>query len=116
MKRRFQLAISVALFAGCGGASPIAPDPLPTWLTSLIRNLESQPPANPRAFIARYEYKGQIVYFEPQRCCDVPSRVYWIDGTLLCQPDGGFSGAGDGRCPDFFAERKNEKVIWRDSR
>lgn len=24
----------------------------------------------------------------------------------------GAAGKGDGRCPDFFAARKNERIIW----
>ena len=106
------------LSAGCGH-NPAAPDSaitLPAWLTTVIRQLETQPVANPPAFIARYEYKGDTVYFVPQRCCDVMSVVYRSDGAVMCQADGGFAGTGDGRCPDFFAERRNERIIWRDPR
>ena len=34
-------------------------------------------------------------------------------GTVLCAPDGGIDGRGDGRCPDFLAERKEERILWR---
>jgi hypothetical protein len=34
----------------------------------------------------------------------------------MCHPDGAFNGKGDGMCADFFAERRNERVIWRDSK
>jgi hypothetical protein len=106
------------LSAGCG-RNPSAPDSAltsPAWLTTVIRQLETQPVANPPAFVARYEYKGDTVYFVPQRCCDVMSVVYRSDGAVMCQADGGFAGTGDGRCPDFFAERRNERIIWRDPR
>jgi hypothetical protein len=106
------------LSAGCS-RNPAAPDSAitsPAWLTTVIRQLETQPVANPPAFIARYEYKGDTVYFVPQRCCDVMSVVYRSDGAVMCQPDGGFAGTGDGRCPDFFAERRDERIIWRDPR
>ena len=118
MKRRFQLLIlAVVLQAGCGAAGPpLAPGPLPTWLSSFIRDLESQPPANPPAFVARYEFTGDVVYFLPQRCCDIWSTVYRTDGAILCHPNGGISGTGDGRCPDFFAQRTNDEIIWRDTR
>ena len=108
----------VVLSAGCG-RSPAAPDSAitsPAWLTTVIRQLEAQPVANPPAFIARYEYKGDIVYFVPRRCCDVMSVVYRSDGVVMCQADGGLAGTGDGRCPDFLAERRNERIIWRDPR
>jgi hypothetical protein len=107
--------LGLLLIAACA-RSPVAPDPLPAWLTSLIAQLEAAPPANPPASIARYDYHDEAVYFLPARCCDVPSTLYRADGTILCHPDGGFSGAGDGRCPDFFTARKNETLIWRDVR
>jgi hypothetical protein len=62
------------------------------------------------------EYQGQEVYFVPQRCCDVMSVVYRSDGAVMCHPDGGLNGKGDGRCADFSAERRNERIIWRDSK
>jgi len=108
----------VLLSAGCG-RSPAAPEPAstaPPWLTAVIRQLETQAVTSPPAFVARYEYKGDTVYFVPQRCCDVTSAVYRSDGAVMCRPDGGLAGTGDGRCSDFFAERRNEHVIWRDPR
>lgn len=114
--RLLLLALSLGLAVSCGRESPVAPKPLPSWLTSLMRQLESEPVANPPGFIARYEYKREVVYYVPPRCCDIASAVYRGDGTLLCQPEGGLAGTGDGRCADFVAERKNEQIIWRDPR
>jgi hypothetical protein len=37
-------------------------------------------------------------------------------GILLCAPDGGITGRGDGRCPDFFDERREELRVWADNR
>lgn len=116
MNLRVPVALILLLLPACGGASPVAPQPLPTWLTSLITSLETAPAANPPAFIARYEYRGEAVYFLPPRCCDIWSDLYRADGTILCHPNGGLSGTGDGKCPDFFAARKNEVMVWRDPR
>ena len=63
-------------------------------------------------FVARYDYNGQTVYYVAPRCCDIWSILYDSSGTVLCAPDGGIAGMGDGRCPDFIAERKNEKILW----
>jgi hypothetical protein len=112
------IRLIAALSAACGG-SPTGPgsaNASPAWLMSVIRELETQPVASPPAYVARYDYKGETVYFVPQRCCDVTSVVYRSSGAVMCQPDGGFAGTGDGRCPDFFAERRNERIIWRDPR
>jgi hypothetical protein len=89
---------------------------LPEWVAELIQRLESEPVANPPLFIARYAYKDEVVYYLPPRCCDTASFLYRADGALICRPDGGFSGSGDGRCHDFFLERTNEEIIWRDQR
>jgi uncharacterized protein DUF6970 len=65
------------IIAGCG-TNPAAPDTSssePIWVMALIRQLGTEPVANPPAFVARYNYKGQDVYFAPQRCCDVMSVV-----------------------------------------
>lgn len=94
----------------------MAPERTPAWLAGLIRTFELQPVANPPVSITRYEFKGEVVYFVPQRCCDVRSDLYRADGTTLCQPDGGLTGNGDGRCADFFTERRNAQVIWQDPR
>lgn len=112
--------------AGCGMPDPTPPDdfpnfpkcdgPCPEWLIDLVDQMEGQPPANPPAFIAKYEYQGMDVYYLPPSCCDVPSALFDEEGTVLCSPDGGLSGHGDGRCPDFFETRQNQRTVWQDSR
>jgi hypothetical protein len=104
------------LLVSCTHQNPTAPQGHPEWLTTLIRGFEGQPVANPPLSVTRYDYKGQVVYFVPQRCCDVFSDVYRADGTVLCHPDGGQTGRGDGGCVDFFTERKNPQLIWQDPR
>ena len=48
---------------------------------------------------------------------EVMERSVWgVDRAVICHPDGGITGRGDGRCPDFFVERRNERVVWRDQR
>jgi hypothetical protein len=108
------LFLAAAVSVGCATGKSVGPNP--EWLTVLIRSLESQPVANPPAFIARYDYGGRVVYYLPARCCDIPSNVYTADGTIICHADGGLKGDGDGRCPDFVATRKNEQIVWRDAR
>jgi len=119
--RRFLLFAAVlcclyVLVASCADKSPVSPGRAPGWLTSLIRNFERDPVASPPLSITRYEYKGEVVYFVPPRCCDIWSDVYRADGSLLCHANGGITGRGDGQCPDFLSERKNEQIIWQDPR
>ena len=86
------------------------------WVDDLIEVFENQPVANPPLSIWRYVYEGQIVYYVPPRCCDIESTLYDSEGNVLCHPDGGFTGGGDGRCGDFFEKRTDAKLIWQDVR
>ena len=104
------------LFVSCTNKSPVAPDQTPAWLTALIRTFERDPVASPALSITRYEYKGEVVYFVPPRCCDIWSDVYRADGSILCHANGGITGGGDGRCPDFLSERTTAQIIWQDPR
>ena len=72
------------------------------WLADLIHKLESEPVANPPLSITQYAYNDQIVYFVPQRCCDIFSDLYDAFGNIIAHPDGGITGGGDGRASDFF--------------
>jgi hypothetical protein len=94
----------------------VSPNNNPTWVNELIEKYENEPVGNPPQSIWQYEYKNQIVYYSPPQCCDQYSIRYDSSGTVLCAPDGGFTGGGDGKCPDFFQERKNGRLIWCDTR
>ena len=81
---------------------------LPSRLDRILGDLESQPPANPPMTITRYEYRGQVVYYQTPGCCDIFGNLYNERGELIALPDGGITGRGDGRLPDF--------LVWRDAR
>lgn len=36
--------------------------------------------------------------------------------NVICAPGGGFTGQGDGKCPDFFDVAVKKQVIWKDDR
>ena len=103
----------IMLLAGCAQATQPAN---PAWLDQLIKKFESDPVGNPPLSIWKYEYNSQTVYFVPARCCDIPSTLYDVQGTVLCAPDGGFTGRGDGKCTDFFDTRTGGQLVWQDSR
>ncbi len=88
----------------------------PKWVKNLITNEIDDPVANPPASLSKCTYNSEIVYYLPPRCCDIFSVLYDEQGEVICAPDGGFTGGGDGRCSDFFEERKNCELLWEDSR
>lgn len=65
-----------------------------------------------QAYVVRYQYRGEEVYYFFSGCCDRENFVF--DGTCsyICDPDGGFNGQGDGKCPTFFEEATQGKLIW----
>lgn len=93
-----------------------ASDDQPVWLTLLISKFKLQGVTNPPRFVEQYRYRGQRVYYVPSECCDQMSTLYDSTGAVICAPDGGMVGKGDGRCTDFSETRQERKLIWKDSR
>ena len=88
----------------------------PQWLKARIAAVLSERKRNPITRILRYDYGGQVVYYQSAPCCDQFSQVFDTNGKLICQPDGGITGKGDGKCPDFEKNKFNEKLVWQDPR
>ena len=88
----------------------------PEWIEDLILQFKNEPVGNPPKSIWRYSYNDQTVYYVPTQCCDQYSTLYDENGNILGAPDGGITGGGDGKITDFFTERSNEKLIWKDNR
>jgi hypothetical protein len=119
---RVFLVVSVSALWGCSycpAPSSFPDDALedsPDWVAELVETMQREKVANPPASLWRYSYRGNAVYFVPPRCCDIPSILYDAGGTVICSPDGGIGGGGDGRCPDFFEARSDEALVWQDLR
>ncbi len=86
------------------------------WLSALIAQFKAEPVANPPHRIQSYRYRDQTVYYVPPSCCDQPSTLYDAKGEVICAPDGGMTGRGDGRCADFYQQRSDELLVWSDPR
>jgi hypothetical protein len=115
--RRGRGASLLAALIVVGACAPVLSAPAhPAWVTALIRDIGSEPVRSPPAHVARYEFRGAEVYFVPAYCCDFFSVLYDEAGAVLCHPDGGLTGRGDGRCPEFMTERRRERIVWRDRR
>ena len=88
----------------------------PAWLKARIKAVLGERKRNPITRILRYSYGGQTVYYVSAPCCDQYSEVLDAKGKRVCQPDGGITGKGDGKCPDFDKNKTNEKLVWQDPR
>jgi hypothetical protein len=120
MRLRHGIALACAL-AGCGVTRNRPPAyacsyvaPVPTCIAERIERMCSEPadPTDERPSVTRYRYRGQQAYYIPPRCCDIPSQLLDAQCRIICQPDGGISGGGDGKCSDFVATRGAGELVW----
>ena len=116
MRKRYFLLLALLLFITSACTSITSTNDNPEWLNNLISEFANQPVGNPPQSIWQYDYLGQRVFYVPPQCCDQFSTLYDKNGNVMCAPDGGISGTGDGKCSDFFERRTNEKLIWKDTR
>jgi hypothetical protein len=88
----------------------------PLWLRQRIQTILATRKRNPVIRIMRYQYGGETVYYESAPCCDQQSTVYDTKGAVVCHPEGGITGKGDGQCANFTKRRTNELLVWQDPR
>ncbi|MEO7561714.1 MAG: hypothetical protein ABIT07_03920 [Ferruginibacter sp.] len=122
MKYEILIVISAFAFTGCcstrnterplnGSAAAI-----PECINKLIVQYKSEPKQNPPRSIYSYTYSEKTVYYVPAICCDQYSDLYDGDCNMIAHPDGGLTGNGDGRLPDFIKTKTMEKLLWHDER
>jgi hypothetical protein len=85
---------------------------VPTCIKNKIDSFKVKEAHEKPQRVIEYVYKGKKVYYVVMPCCDFYNEVYDANCNFLGAPDGGFTGKGDGKIPDFFAEAKNEKLVW----
>ena len=98
------LSLSIAFASACAHRRP-------AFLSKVIASYQTQPQLAPRE-IWYYDLNGDAVYYVSPQCCDIQSILYDEHGNILCHPDGGITGRGDGRCPTFFDDRKKGQRLW----
>ena len=88
------------------------PNPFPTCIKNKIDSFKLKEAHEKPQRVLEYMYKGKKVYYVVMPCCDFFNEVYDAKCNFLGSPDGGFTGKGDGKIPDFFTEAKSEKLVW----
>lgn len=92
------------------------PNTIPVWVQERIINIEQSELQNPPAEIHEYLYNGGRVFYFNAPCCDQFTQLFDLEGKLLCAPDGGITGKGDYKCPDFKEKAEYIKEVWTDPR
>jgi len=85
---------------------------MPACLSTKIDSIKKMGGVNPPQSVTRYNYKGSQVYYVTSGCCDQFNEVYDASCKQLGAPDGGITGKGDGKLPDFFQMATDKKVVW----
>ena len=108
----FAIAIT-SIFMGCKDSDLDidAPICIENKIEEIIDNEASNPPTQ----VWKWEVDNQIYYYITSDCCDQFNYLYTENCDILCAPDGGITGNGDGNCPDFTSALK-KTLIWEDKR
>lgn len=96
--------------------SRVIADSLPVCVKTLIEKFKTEAVTNPPRKIYSYMYGGKKVFYVPAICCDFFSDLYNDSCRIMGHPDGGFTGKGDGKIRDFEIGKKDEKLLWEDTR
>ena len=110
----FLLWLSI-IFSSCTATHSLMQE-VPSCINNKVQSFKKEPKQNPPRSITQYIYKGNKVYYVTAPCCDQYSELYDSNCNLLGHPDGGYTGRGDGKLPDFKEEAKDEKLVWTDDR
>jgi hypothetical protein len=114
MIRPIRITIFIILLLACSTNKKVRGiQEMPVCLDAKIKAMSSDPNEGSPLSVTRYTYKQQTVSYMVSPCCDKFNVVYDSACNILGHPDGGFTGRGDGKMPDFRKEATNEKVIWK---
>ncbi len=89
-------------------------DSIPACVQKLIDDGNKEIPSTAPIQIDEYLFKGKKAYLAKAQCCDFFDLLYDENCKEICAPTGGFTGRGDGKCPDFEKEAKFIKTIWKE--
>ena len=114
MKKAFLIIAIVAVVCSSFQKGKTKPA-LPACIKQKIETYKKMEKHEQPQSVTEYEYKGKKVYYVVMPCCDFFSELYDAKCNLLGHPDGGITGKGDGKLPDFNDTKTKEKIIWKAS-
>ena len=84
-----------------------------TCMQKKLKEYQKLPKHEQPQRVVEYVYNGKKVYYVVAPCCDQFNMLYDSNCNLMGNPDGGFTGRGDGKFPDFAEKRTKERIIWK---
>ncbi len=115
MKYMYPISILVIVFSVLTCKSTDQKAGLPVCIETKIEAIKIEPVGNPPAEVWKWEADGNTYYYFNSPCCDQYNYLYDGNCEVICVPDGGFTGKGDQKCPDFSVDLK-KTLIWKDER
>ncbi len=88
---------------------------VPDCVEKKIRKIQKASAQNPPAEAWQWKVDGKTYYYFNSSCCDQFNYLYDEKCNVVCAPDGGFTGKGDGNCPTFSGTIE-KKLVWKDMR
>ena len=88
-----------------------APDCIQDKIEAVLKSEKTNPPTE----VWKWVDQNTTYYYFSSDCCDQFNYLYDENCNQVCAPDGGFTGNGDGNCPDF-SENLIKTLIWKDNR
>jgi hypothetical protein len=88
---------------------------VPNCIKQKIRKIQREDVQNPPASVWEWKDGNKTYYYITSDCCDQFNYLYDDNCNEICAPDGGFTGTGDGNCPDFNAQIE-KTLVWKDDR
>ena len=85
---------------------------IPACIQKIIDDAGKDNPPNTPQKVDEYLYNGKKVFLVTAHCCDQYNTLYDENCKEICSPTGGFSGKGDGKCPDFSEKATHVRVAW----
>ena len=113
--KSYQLIYFLAIFMLVSCKSSDHKTEVPTCITSKIESLKKEAVQNPPAEVWRWVSNDQIYYYLLSPCCDQYNLLFSETCDTICAPDGGFTGKGDQKCPEFSTDMI-KTLVWKDER
>jgi hypothetical protein len=113
MKRTLLIIILILPFIGCENEEYELE--IPSCIEKKIDEIKSETTWNPPAQIWKWETTENTYYYITSDCCDQWNYLYDEKCNVVCAPDGGINGMGDGNCPEL-SEPIVKSLIWSDDR
>ena len=93
----------IVLLLGCSSSTVRYVSPYSAkWVKQQIRAYEMPTNEAVSKVTRKVIYAGGPAYLIPSPCCDKYDYFYDSRGVILCAPSGGFTGRGDGSCPEIL--------------